>query len=135
LIVHGLVDRQALFHKIRSREKIALHRCKRGKVNQHFGPFPREPGSTHRQKGLQPGPAFRQMFPPFPEPKERDAKPETPFDTRTLNQPIESRAKVVMLDIAPRQPAGTLGFRKVWVSLLRQHKAISRVSAPRCRLL
>src|SRR5205085_584533 len=75
------------------------------------------------------------MFPPFPELKQRDAKPETPLDIRTLNQPIDSRAKIVMLDIAPRQPAGTLGLGEVRVSFLRQHQAIGRMSPPRCLLL
>src|SRR5205823_12442259 len=60
---------------------------------------------------------------------------ETPRDIPSLKQPIESRAKVVMLDIAPSQPAGTLGFNEVWIPFLRQHQTIRGMSAPRCLLL
>src|SRR5450759_4519139 len=75
------------------------------------------------------------MFPHFPEPKQRDAKAESPLDVRTLSQPIESRGKIVMLDIATRQPTCTLGLIEVRVSFLRQHQAIGRMSAPRGLLL
>src|SRR4051812_39510328 len=75
------------------------------------------------------------MFPHFPEPKQRDTKPETPLDIRTSNQAIESRAKIVMLDVTPRQPGRAFGLREVRISLLRQHQAISRMGTPRGRLL
>src|ERR1041385_6707632 len=48
---------------------------------------------------------------------------------------MESRTKMVMLDIAPLQPAGALGLSEVRVSFLRQHQAIGRMAAPRCLLL
>jgi len=52
-----------------------------------------------------------------------------------LKQPIEGRAKIVMLDIASGQPGGALGLSEVRISLLRQHQAISRMSAAGCLLL
>ncbi len=75
------------------------------------------------------------MFPHFPELKQRDAKPKTPLDIRTGNQPIESRAKIVVLDITQRQPGRTFGLGEVGVSFLRHHQAIGRMSAARGPLL
>src|SRR5437879_6225102 len=40
-----------------------------------------------------------------------------------------------MLDIASGQPGSALGLSEVRISLLRQHQAISRMSAPGCLLL
>src|SRR5690349_10776033 len=75
------------------------------------------------------------MFPPFPELKQRNAKPETPIDMRSLKQPVQSGAKIIMLDIAPSQPGSPAGFREVGIPFLSQDQAIGRMSAPRWLLL
>src|SRR5207237_5553450 len=59
--------------------------------------FRRRRRASEVQKFSQPVPAFREILPHLPKPKERQAQPQTPVRVFGFYQPLQRSAKIIVL--------------------------------------
>src|SRR6516165_11367776 len=87
------------------------------------------------QNRFHPDAAFRQVFPHVPEPEQPHTQSQTPGQIQVLKEPVKSRAKVIDLDVALRQPACPVCVVELRIPFLREDQTISRMRLPYCRFL
>jgi hypothetical protein len=99
----------------------------------HLRPFVRELVTCKEQHRFEPVSTFGQMLSHVPEAKQGNAHPKSPVEIPGLKEPVQSRAKVVMLHVATVQPSRAFEVIQFRISFFSQNQAVSRVGSFRCR--